>query len=121
MELSQRIIFVSGIFLLFLRVTMPTGTLENVALQGIATESYVAYSGVAHNAIDGNRNPVYSGGSCTYTDLGTNPWWKVDLLNEYSVTVVTITNRADHYPKWINGAEIRIGNSLKNNGINNPR
>uniref|UniRef100_A0A8C7F960 Fucolectin tachylectin-4 pentraxin-1 domain-containing protein n=1 Tax=Oncorhynchus kisutch TaxID=8019 RepID=A0A8C7F960_ONCKI len=51
----------------------------------------------------------------------TNPWWRVDLLDVTRVTAVSITNRGDGVPERLDGAEIRIGNSLENNGINNPR
>jgi hypothetical protein len=45
----------------------------------------------------------------------------VDLLDVYRVTAVNITNRGDCCPERLDGAEIRIGNSLENNSINNPR
>uniref|UniRef100_A0A674DZZ7 Fucolectin tachylectin-4 pentraxin-1 domain-containing protein n=1 Tax=Salmo trutta TaxID=8032 RepID=A0A674DZZ7_SALTR len=45
----------------------------------------------------------------------TNPWWRVDLLETFQVTSVTITNR-DTLVERMNRAEIRIGNSLENNG-----
>ncbi|XP_052351649.1 fucolectin-like [Oncorhynchus keta] len=49
------------------------------------------------------------------------PWWRLDLLDLlYRVTAVTITNRGDCCPERLDGAEIRIGNSLENNCINNP-
>uniref|UniRef100_A0A671XQ11 Si:ch211-215k15.4 n=1 Tax=Sparus aurata TaxID=8175 RepID=A0A671XQ11_SPAAU len=51
-------------------------------------------------------------GSCTHTQGDKNPWWRLDLLKPYKVNTVTITNRKDCCHKRINGAEIRIGNSL---------
>uniref|UniRef100_A0AAZ3R7A9 Fucolectin tachylectin-4 pentraxin-1 domain-containing protein n=2 Tax=Oncorhynchus tshawytscha TaxID=74940 RepID=A0AAZ3R7A9_ONCTS len=50
-----------------------------------------------------------------------NPWWRVGLLDLFRVTAVTITNRGDDVPERLDGAEIRINNSLENNSINNPR
>uniref|UniRef100_A0A8C8D5M5 Fucolectin tachylectin-4 pentraxin-1 domain-containing protein n=1 Tax=Oncorhynchus tshawytscha TaxID=74940 RepID=A0A8C8D5M5_ONCTS len=91
---------------------------DNVALRGVAAQSSQFSDRNAHYAIDGNRNTNY--GSCTHTAQDTNPWWRVDLLDVYKVTAVTITNR-DDVPERLDGAEIRIGNSLENNGINNPR
>ncbi|XP_016117588.1 fucolectin-1-like, partial [Sinocyclocheilus grahami] len=44
----------------------------------------------------------------------------VDAGSVYSVSRVVVTNRNDCCVERINGAEIRIGNSLKNNGNNNP-
>uniref|UniRef100_A0A8C7DDA1 Fucolectin tachylectin-4 pentraxin-1 domain-containing protein n=1 Tax=Oncorhynchus kisutch TaxID=8019 RepID=A0A8C7DDA1_ONCKI len=90
----------------------------NVALRGVAAQSSQFSDRNAHYAIDGNSNTNY--GSCTHTAQDTNPWWRVDLLDVYKVTAVNITNR-DDVPERLDGAEIRIGNSLENNGINNPR
>ena len=94
---------------------------ENVALRGKATQSDLYGNGFAYNAIDGNRDGMYRHGSCTHTEAHLNPWWRVDLLQKYKVFSVIITNRKDALPSRLNGAEIRIGNSLNNNGINNPR
>lgn len=94
---------------------------ENVAIRGKATQSSLYGSGFAFNAIDGNRNGVYGDGSCTHTQAKINPWWRVDLLKTYKVFSVTVTNTLDSIPSRLNGAEIRIGNSLESNGINNPR
>ncbi|KAG7469845.1 hypothetical protein MATL_G00133170 [Megalops atlanticus] len=96
----------------------PRRRLKNVALRGRATQSSQA-SGSAFDAIDGNRNSNYNDGSCTHTELQTDPWWRVDLRREYRVTSVSITNRGDCCHERINGAEIRIGNSMENNGNNN--
>ncbi|KAI4905839.1 hypothetical protein NFI96_030210, partial [Prochilodus magdalenae] len=99
---------------------------KNLALYGKATQSDLVSNpwapfGHAYNAIDGNTDPDYNHGSCTATDIQQNPWWRVDLLDEYTVTSITITNRGDCCPERINGAEIHIGNSLLNNGNSNPR
>ncbi|XP_036840113.1 uncharacterized protein LOC110528604 isoform X3 [Oncorhynchus mykiss] len=91
----------------------------NVALNGVATQSSLFNNRNASDAIDGKRNTHY--GSCTHTLKDRNPWWRVDLLNVYRITDVTLTNRGDCCPERLDGAEIRIGNSLENNGTNNPR
>ncbi|XP_038872469.1 uncharacterized protein LOC120065494 isoform X2 [Salvelinus namaycush] len=91
----------------------------NLALNGVATQSSLYGNREASDAIDGKRNTHY--GSCTHTLKDRNPWWRVDLLNVYRITEVTLTNRGDCCPERLDGAEIRIGNSLENNGINNPR
>ncbi|CAB1334331.1 unnamed protein product [Coregonus sp. 'balchen'] len=100
-------------------------TAQNLALRGKATQSDLIenpWHGFSHasNAIDGNRDSHFHHGSCTATDESTNPWWRVDLLDTYMVTSVTITNRGDAVPERLNGAEIRIGNSLVDNAIHNP-
>ncbi|XP_052330059.1 uncharacterized protein LOC118377339 isoform X4 [Oncorhynchus keta] len=95
------------------------GPVGNVALNGVATQSSLYENRNAYDAIDGKRNTHY--GSCTHTLKDRNPWWRVDLLNVYRITDVTLTNRGDCCPERLDGAEIRIGNSLENNGINNSR
>ncbi|KAG7999309.1 Fucolectin [Nibea albiflora] len=94
----------------------------NLALRGRATQSARESHefGDASGAIDGNRVSNFYAGSCTLTDVETNPWWRVDLLEPYIVTSVIITNRGDNFPERINGAEIHIGNSLQDNGAANP-
>ncbi|XP_035276816.1 fucolectin-7-like isoform X1 [Anguilla anguilla] len=99
---------------------------ENVALRGRATQldqlqGQLAAFSHASNAIDGNRDSYFFHGSCTHTSGGANPWWRVDLLQVYTITSVTITNRGDCCGERISGARILIGKHLKNNGINNPR
>uniref|UniRef100_A0A673I7T9 Fucolectin tachylectin-4 pentraxin-1 domain-containing protein n=1 Tax=Sinocyclocheilus rhinocerous TaxID=307959 RepID=A0A673I7T9_9TELE len=74
----------------------------------------------AEQAIDFNPGFRKSWSSCSSTNNQTNPWWRVDLSSVYRVNRVVITNRLDCCPERINGAEIRIGNSLENNGNNNP-
>uniref|UniRef100_A0A8C1S370 Fucolectin tachylectin-4 pentraxin-1 domain-containing protein n=1 Tax=Cyprinus carpio TaxID=7962 RepID=A0A8C1S370_CYPCA len=95
---------------------------ENLALKGKAVQSNTYYTCGAANAIDGIR--YAPGGAHTYcsiTSYELNPWWRLDLLDYYSIYKVTITNRADGYSEQTTGVEIRIGNSLVNNGNNNPR
>lgn len=96
-------------------------TYRNVALRGKATQSdrYDDAFGAAYNAIDGNRDSRLSAGSCTQTEEQTDPWWRVDLLDSYIVTSISITNRGDCCASRINGAEIHVGNSLVNNGTAN--
>uniref|UniRef100_A0A3B3WNG4 Fucolectin tachylectin-4 pentraxin-1 domain-containing protein n=1 Tax=Poecilia mexicana TaxID=48701 RepID=A0A3B3WNG4_9TELE len=101
-------------------------TYQNVALRGKASQSsqykgepWNAFVG-ASNAIDGNLNADLTKGSCTHTDTENNPWWRVDLLDSYIVTQVVITNRGDCCAEQLNGVEVRIGNSLRQDGTVNP-
>ncbi|XP_030250491.1 fucolectin-1-like [Sparus aurata] len=96
----------------------PTG--ENLALQGKATQSSLHSIGVANNAIDGNRASAWSQGSCSHTGHNFNAWWRLDMGKTHKVFSVSVTNRQEH-SQTLNGAEIRIGDSLDNNNINNPR
>ncbi|XP_043101309.1 fucolectin-like [Puntigrus tetrazona] len=91
------------------------GTDENAAFWRNTSQSSTWDSlWSSSNAVDGSRT------TCSHTISQTEPWWRVDLLNEYQVKSVAITNRDNCCPEQINGAEIRIGNSLENNGNNNP-
>ncbi|KAK7171267.1 hypothetical protein R3I94_001267 [Phoxinus phoxinus] len=92
----------------------------NLALDGAATQSSTSGNWFAEKAIDGNRGlqQLYTGCSSTLNE--TNPWWRLDLRHIYRVSKVVVTNRHDCCAEQINGAEIRIGNSLENNGNNNP-
>ncbi|XP_062399921.1 fucolectin-like [Sardina pilchardus] len=92
----------------------------NVALKGKATLSNLYGHGIAYNAIDGNRDGIYDHGSCAHTKVHLSPWWRVDLLQKYKVFSVIITTEVS-VPERLDGAEIRIGNSLIDNGVNNPR
>ncbi|XP_039455963.1 uncharacterized protein LOC116329993 [Oreochromis aureus] len=96
--------------------------LPNVALKGEATQSSTLSFATASKAIDGRRNSFYSDGFCSHTAKDeTNPWWRVDLQRSFTITAVKVTNRGDCCAERLDGAEIRIGNSLENNGNNNPR
>ncbi|KAK2887366.1 hypothetical protein Q8A67_015594 [Cirrhinus molitorella] len=93
---------------------------RNRALQGKAVQSSTYdEQGYAQNAIDGKEESVYSLGSCSHTEEQNDPWWRVDLKKSYSVTRVIITNREDCCSDRIKGAQIRIGNSLNNDGNEN--
>ncbi|XP_068584252.1 fucolectin-like [Cebidichthys violaceus] len=95
---------------------------SNVALKGDATQSSTLSSAAATRATDGRRNSFYSSGFCSHTaEDEANPWWRVDLRRTHVVTSVKVTNRGDCCAERLDGAEIRIGNSLENNGNNNPR
>uniref|UniRef100_A0A8C1AD48 Fucolectin tachylectin-4 pentraxin-1 domain-containing protein n=1 Tax=Cyprinus carpio carpio TaxID=630221 RepID=A0A8C1AD48_CYPCA len=97
------------------------GTLAgNRAVGGATIQSSTSADWFAEKAIDGNRGlqQLYTGCSSTLNE--TNPWWRLDLRDVYRVSEVVITNRKDCCAERINGAEIRIGNSLENNGTNNP-
>ncbi|XP_069791219.1 uncharacterized protein [Narcine bancroftii] len=91
----------------------------NVAWRGKATQSSTSYGGSASRAIDGNAKNMWQKGSCTHTKRSTNPWWQVDLKGIHAVSIVKLSNRGDCCSERLIGAEIRIGNSLKNYGNNN--
>ncbi|KAI7814162.1 fucolectin-like [Triplophysa rosa] len=93
-----------------------TQTKENLALRGRSVQSSTDFDWVAAHAIDSITLD-----SCTHTDKSNNPWWRLDLLKSYPISRVIVTNRAGWCADRLDGAEIHIGNSLENNGNNNPR
>ncbi|XP_034001800.1 fucolectin-4-like [Trematomus bernacchii] len=96
----------------------PTG--ENLAIQGKAAQSLLHGSANADRAIDGSRASKFNDGSCSHTAHELNPWWRLALPKTHKVFSVKITNLYE-VPQRLNEAEIRIGDSLVNNGAANPR
>ncbi|XP_043100894.1 fucolectin-like [Puntigrus tetrazona] len=92
----------------------------NLAIGRTATQSSTYGSWSAEQAIDFNPGFIQPSTLCSSTDTQTNPWWRLDLGSVYRVNRVVVTNRLDCCPERIK-AEIHIGNSLENNGNNNPR
>lgn len=93
----------------------------NIAKGGIATQSSQYLIASPDKAIDGNHDSNWNYGSCSTTMNYETPWWRLDLLKTHKIYTVTVTIREDAKYKNIDGAEIRIGNSLQNNGNSNPR
>ncbi|XP_043938189.1 uncharacterized protein LOC122810685 [Protopterus annectens] len=93
---------------------------QNVAPDGIPTQSSTFYTEVEWHANDRNFNSFFEGHSCSHTQGDFGPWWTVDMRNNFIVSSVSITNR-DAVSERINGSEIYVGNSLQNHGLTNPR
>ncbi|XP_062523278.1 uncharacterized protein LOC134197940 [Corticium candelabrum] len=98
------------------------GTLApNLALGKPTVQSSTVWNGTPNLGVDGDPNPTYNIGTCTHTTSEKNPWWRVDLQDEYLVTSIHITNRGDCCESRLWGIEIRIGNSLAFEGNNNAK
>ncbi|KAI4811251.1 hypothetical protein KUCAC02_014165, partial [Chaenocephalus aceratus] len=93
---------------------------ENLAIQGKAAQSSMFKFYNAYYAIDGNRASDWDDGSCSCTAWDLNPWWRLSLPKTHKVFSVKITNRYEN-PDRLDGAEIHVGDSLVNNGADNPR
>ncbi|KAI7814517.1 hypothetical protein IRJ41_020644, partial [Triplophysa rosa] len=104
----------------FVVLVIPPQSCNNVAFKGTATQSSIYNTRVAQNALDGKRYGSGEAEYCSVTLSDSNPWWRLDLLDVYNISTVIITARSDGYLDQTSGAEIRIGNSLENNGNNNP-
>ncbi|XP_043100861.1 uncharacterized protein LOC122349004 isoform X1 [Puntigrus tetrazona] len=92
----------------------------NLATDKTVTQSSTDTVWYAEQAIDFNPGFALAWPACSSTYSQTNPWWRLDLGSVYRVNRVVVTNRLDCCPERINGAEIHIGNSLENDGNNNP-
>ncbi|CAH3161307.1 unnamed protein product, partial [Porites evermanni] len=94
--------------------------------------------GASSNAVDGNSNTNFFGGSCAHTRLEKQPWWRVDLENVELVNEVYVVNRGDCCENRLNPFEIRMASIVKrvykpnlymyisginssNGGITNPK
>ncbi|XP_069510554.1 pentraxin fusion protein-like isoform X2 [Ambystoma mexicanum] len=107
------------------KIHAPERTLHgasNLALKGRTTQSssYSVFDNSAR-AVDGSLSSNYMAGHCTHTKKGFEPWWMVELKRPAIVHSVAITNRLDCCRERINGADIRVGNSSKDGGRENPR
>ena len=81
---------------------------ENLALGKPTLQSSVVELGVSSNAVDGNRHPDYSENSCIQTDFQIEPWWMVDLQDDFYVTSVAITNRQDCCSGRLHKFEVKV-------------
>ncbi|XP_057211916.1 pentraxin fusion protein-like [Triplophysa rosa] len=93
---------------------------ENLASKGTVARSSTYSTWAAPHAIDGVRYGTDNGAFCSATTSESDPWWRLDLLDIYKISTVIITAKSDGSPDFTSGAWIRIGNSLENNGNNNP-
>ncbi|XP_034554608.1 uncharacterized protein LOC117823506 [Notolabrus celidotus] len=110
------------VFVLLVFLGLTSGhTGINIAKGGKVYQSSLAHHGAPERAVDGNRASQWKDKSCTHTKNDLSPWWRLELEKTYKIHIVTITNRKDCCSDRINGAEIRIGNSLEDNGNANPR
>ena len=82
--------------------------------------SLLGYLGKAEHAIDGNSDPEFGHESCSSTAYQANPWWRLELPGVYRVSEIQVTNRNTARER-LNGVEVLIGNSMANNGNDNPR
>ncbi len=99
---------------LFLALSVTPIFCQNIAQGKAATQSTTYNSGYSYealNAVDGNRSGLYSDNSITHTNSETNPWWKLDLQNEYTIDKIDIYNRTNCCSTRIVGAKIYIGNT----------
>ncbi|XP_053577049.1 uncharacterized protein LOC128666463 [Bombina bombina] len=95
--------------------------LKNIASQGIPSQSSNYGKINLKVATDGSLASNYLAGDCIHTNKDYQPWWKLDFKYRMRIQSVAVTNRGDCCRERINGAEIHIGDSKDNDGMNNPR
>ena len=81
---------------------------ENVARKGRASQKNTAHGGDAARAIDGNKAGEYGAGGQTHTEENTgNPYWEVDLGDEFPIDQINIFNRTE-IPDRLNNFTLKI-------------
>ena len=68
---------------------------ENLALGKTATQVSTGWNAFASRANDGITDGVFDHGSVSHTNYATNPWWQVDLGDEFALSRVNVWNRSD--------------------------
>lgn len=94
---------------------------ENLAPRGTVSQKTTHLAKSADLAIDGVKDFSKLSSSCAVTSFGENPWWRLDLQASYRVNIVVVTYREDCCVDRWKGVEIHFGNSLRDNGNDNPR
>lgn len=70
-------------------------------------------------ALDGNINGNMNSGSCSTTQQdpeNTNPWWYVDLQDEYRISSVEVFGRTDCCGDRLANFQVRVGDKKPQNG-----
>lgn len=94
-------------------------TPENLAvIHGTASQSTDRLTDYASKAIDDNTDGVHGNGSVTHTSanatLDPEPWWQVDLGNNYNVDTIDIYNRTDCCSDRLNNFTVEVIDSKGN-------
>ncbi len=72
-----------------------SGSAENLALSGTASQSSTGWGGVPSRGIDNNTNGAYGSGSVTHTQNNNPSWWQVELAQTSNIDQIVIWNRTD--------------------------
>lgn len=107
-------IIISGLLISFYslssiaQVQWPQPNPDNVALFKPAKQNTTFEGGHANRAVDGNKDGHWHRGSVSHTHRSDNPWWQVNLLEEYDISSITIYNRTDCCYDRLNNFKIRV-------------
>ena len=69
---------------------------NNVALKKKATQNNTTAGGTADKAVDGDTSGIFGTGTITHSVENTpNPWWEVDLGDEFPIDKIVVWNRSE--------------------------
>jgi len=90
----------------------PTGTyseIENLALEGQATQKCTGWGGVASRAINGNNSPYWGSRSISHTCRSTGAWWQVELAESESlIEKIVVWNRLDCCSERLQNSKVQV-------------
>ncbi|MFO7745029.1 MAG: discoidin domain-containing protein, partial [Psychroflexus sp.] len=86
----------------------PTPDPSNIALFKPAKQINTFEAGHANRAVDGNTDGHWHRGSVSHTNGSQNPWWEVNLLEEFDISSITVYNRTDCCPDRLKNFSIRV-------------
>lgn len=86
----------------------------NLALNKPATQisTYTGGDGTgpASKAVDGNTNGIFAQGSVAHTNVGSNPWWQVDLGAAVPIKLIEVWNRTENAER-LSGYKVEVLNA----------
>ena len=91
----------------------------NTAQSSTGGKASWGWFGHSKYAVDGIKETNHLTTTCQHTNNEFFPWWRVDLGRLAHVYSVSITNRGDCCAERLTNFDVRVGNSLDNNGNNN--
>lgn len=102
-----------AVLILFSASTFISGSLygqETKELTGGKTcyQSSTSHGGAASRAIDGVRDGNWSNNSVTHTTKEQNPWWEVDLGENYEITSIRVHNRTDCCAERLSSVQVHV-------------
>lgn len=90
-------------------VVDPNPNYDNVASEGMASQSTTAYDGDASLAIDGNTDGNYNNGSVTHTDVVTEgTWWMLTFDEPYVIGQIAVYNRTGSNEERLSNFTIEV-------------
>ena len=75
--------------------TPPAGSLSDLAVGKVASQSSTAFGADASRAADGVTDGVFDDGSVSHTSLDAQGWWQIDLGSVQPIYTVKVWSRTD--------------------------